>query len=310
MIALGQEVLAKREFLPTNESNGLATKFSVADEKNFPVGMRKNLVLSESRMTTVDNQSHLLSFGEFAAMYLYAWNNELWQPAAIKDFDQALKLGPDNINALMHRGVAYGANGDYERGFADLNRAIEISPDFGKAYYYRGVLYTLRGSSDRALADYGEAVRLEPQNPEGLIGRAGIYVRLGDMDGAITDYNAAIKLQPADPALYYNRGFALFNKGEYEKALQEMQSLALDVRIEGESGLEAAAREDDDLLRAAEELGIDLSGAPMTEEDELEAEAQAAKAAAAEGEGESEVEPSLWPLGESFPSSSTFFGER
>jgi DNA-directed RNA polymerase subunit beta len=43
--------------------------------------------------------------------------------------------------------------------------------------------------------------------------------------------------------------------------LKEMQSLGLDVKVEGEAGPEFAAREeDDDLLRAAEELGIDLSG--------------------------------------------------
>src|ERR687887_377038 len=43
--------------------------------------------------------------------------------------------------------------------------------------------------------------------------------------------------------------------------LQEMQSLALDVNVVSEEGQRAELREeDDDLLRAAEELGIDLSG--------------------------------------------------
>jgi DNA-directed RNA polymerase subunit beta len=40
-----------------------------------------------------------------------------------------------------------------------------------------------------------------------------------------------------------------------------MQSLALDVNVVSEEGARAEMRdEDDDLLRAAEELGIDLSG--------------------------------------------------
>ena len=40
-----------------------------------------------------------------------------------------------------------------------------------------------------------------------------------------------------------------------------MQSLALDVNVVSEEGTRAEMREeDDDLLRAAEELGIDLSG--------------------------------------------------
>jgi DNA-directed RNA polymerase subunit beta len=43
--------------------------------------------------------------------------------------------------------------------------------------------------------------------------------------------------------------------------LKEMQSLSLDVNVVSEEGAHAEMRdEDDDLLRAAEELGIDLSG--------------------------------------------------
>jgi DNA-directed RNA polymerase subunit beta len=46
----------------------------------------------------------------------------------------------------------------------------------------------------------------------------------------------------------------------FKVLLKEMQSLALDVRVESEEGHEVEVREEDDeLLRAAEELGIDLS---------------------------------------------------
>jgi DNA-directed RNA polymerase subunit beta len=45
-----------------------------------------------------------------------------------------------------------------------------------------------------------------------------------------------------------------------------MQSLALDVNVVSEEGQRAELREeDDDLLRAAEELGIDLSGVRATD---------------------------------------------
>ena len=101
MAALGQDLLAKREFLAINEPTGLAARFVPADEKNFPAGMRANLVLSEARLTTVDNHSHLLSFGEFAAMYLDAWNNELWQPAEFKDFDDTIAEFRTNYNTKV-----------------------------------------------------------------------------------------------------------------------------------------------------------------------------------------------------------------
>ena len=45
-----------------------------------------------------------------------------------------------------------------------------------------------------------------------------------------------------------------------------MQSLALDVNVVSEEGTRTEMRdEDDDLLRAAEELGIDLSGVRTTD---------------------------------------------
>jgi DNA-directed RNA polymerase subunit beta len=50
--------------------------------------------------------------------------------------------------------------------------------------------------------------------------------------------------------------------------LKEMQSLALDVNVVSEEGTRAEmGDEDDDLLRAAEELGIDLSGVRASEGD-------------------------------------------
>jgi DNA-directed RNA polymerase subunit beta len=46
----------------------------------------------------------------------------------------------------------------------------------------------------------------------------------------------------------------------FKVLLKEMQSLALDVNVISEEGAEVEVREEDDeLLRAAEELGIDLS---------------------------------------------------
>lgn len=53
-----------------------------ADRQRFPVGMRYDLIVEESRMTSADGHSHLLSFGEFCAMYLSVWSNSCWPTAA------------------------------------------------------------------------------------------------------------------------------------------------------------------------------------------------------------------------------------
>ncbi|MDX6554234.1 MAG: DNA-directed polymerase subunit beta [Miltoncostaeaceae bacterium] len=101
--------------------------------------------------------------------------------------------------------------------------------------------------------------------------------RFGEMEvWALEAYGAAYTLQEmltikSDDTVGRVKAYEAIVKGEniqepsipesFKVLLKEMQSLGLDVKVEGQSGPQLAQRqEDDDLLRAAEELGIDLSG--------------------------------------------------
>jgi hypothetical protein len=91
LLERGKELLGKVEFLPTiNPEDVNKTLFWPADAAHFPPGMRQQLILSEARFSTVDHKSHLISLGEFAAMYLFNWCNALWSLDELKDFDQTI----------------------------------------------------------------------------------------------------------------------------------------------------------------------------------------------------------------------------
>jgi DNA-directed RNA polymerase subunit beta len=121
--------------------------------------------------------------------------------------------------------------------------------------------------------------------------------RFGEMEvWALEAYGAAYTLQEmltvkSDDTVGRVKAYEAIVKGEnipepsipesFKVLLKEMQSLALDVNVRSEEGAGVEIRdEDDDLLRAAEELGIDLSGvrapqagAPADEaEEKIEAE--------------------------------------
>jgi DNA-directed RNA polymerase subunit beta len=113
--------------------------------------------------------------------------------------------------------------------------------------------------------------------------------RFGEMEvWALEAYGAAYTLQEmltikSDDTVGRVKAYEAIVKGEniaepsipesFKVLLKEMQSLALDVNVVSEEGQRAEMRdEDDDLLRAAEELGIDLSGVRV-EEDSAEPEA-------------------------------------
>jgi DNA-directed RNA polymerase subunit beta len=93
-----------------------------------------------------------------------------------------------------------------------------------------------------ALEAYGAAYTLQEM----------LTIKSDDTVGRVKAYEAIVKGENiAEPSI----------PESFKVLLKEMQALALDVNVVSEEGQRAEMRdEDDDLLRAAEELGIDLSG--------------------------------------------------
>src|SRR5437773_11754883 len=131
--------------------------------------------------------------------------------------------------------------------------------------------------------------------------------RFGEMEvWALEAYGAAYTLQEmltikSDDTVGRVKAYEAIVKGEniaepsipesFKVLLKEMQSLALDVNVVSEEGERAEMREeDDDLLRAAEELGIDLSGVRATDgaaaDESTEHEGETVEASADEAEVE------------------------
>jgi DNA-directed RNA polymerase subunit beta len=122
-----------------------------------------------------------------------------------------------------------------------------------------------------ALEAYGAAYTLQEM----------LTIKSDDTVGRVKAYEAIVKGENiAEPSI----------PESFKVLLKEMQSLALDVNVVSEEGERAEMREeDDDLLRAAEELGIDLSGVRATDgqaADETTADAEPAE----DSEEEAEVE--------------------
>jgi hypothetical protein len=57
------------------------------------------------------------------------------------------------------RGVEWIGKGDYDRAIADYDEAIRLDPQDPLAYYNRGVAWHGKHDYDRAIADYDEAIR-------------------------------------------------------------------------------------------------------------------------------------------------------
>ena len=124
--------------------------------------------------------------------------------------------------------------------------------------------------------------------------------RFGEMEvWALEAFGAAYTLQEmltikSDDTIGRVKAYEAIVKGEniaepsvpesFKVLLKEMQSLALDVNVVSEEGQRAEMRdEDDDLLRAAEELGIDLSGVRALAGDAADESLEGDEAAGSDG---------------------------
>lgn len=80
----------------------------------------------------------------------------------LADLDAALKVEPNNAEALAFRASAYRALGDTDQASADAERALEINPDNVAALLERGNLYRMKKRLADARRDWLHILEVEP----------------------------------------------------------------------------------------------------------------------------------------------------
>ena len=144
---------------------------------------------------------------------------------AIEDYDQAIKLDPNNANSYTGRARTYfarirlsneDADNFFDLAIADFGQAIRLEPNNVQRYLNRGKAYVSGANFsnhrnlrfNRSISDFSQAIQLEPNNAEWYSLRGYSYSSIGRHDHAIYDYTQAINLDPQNPYRYYKRGEA------------------------------------------------------------------------------------------------------
>ncbi len=221
--------------------------------------------------------------------------------ATLEDVDDALvQWQKENAD----RGIDLGLNEKEIPGRRSEGKAQLYNGRTGEPYEqtvtvgYMYILKLLHLVDDKIHARSTGPYSLVTQQPLGGKAQFGGQ-RFGEMEvWALEAYGAAYTLQEmltikSDDTVGRVKAYEAIVKGEniaepsipesFKVLLKEMQSLALDVDVRSEEGGAVdTGDEDDDLLRAAEELGIDLSGVRSTDG---EAADESEEKTEAEGEG-------------------------
>ena len=84
--------------------------------------------------------------------------------AAMREFQAAIALNPENANAHFNLAVMLGPRNQLDEAIAHLRRVVEINPLHADAYHNLSVAYGLQRRLDDAIAAAQAAVRLKPDS--------------------------------------------------------------------------------------------------------------------------------------------------
>lgn len=152
---------------------------------------------------------------------------------AIDYYNKALELNPDYPYAHYSLANILVDQGRLEKAVVHYSKAIQVKPDYAEARYNLGVALAKQGKKEEAARQIAEAVRINPGLAEGLGAQAdsaqehfnrGVELAVqGKTDEAIQEYREALRIQPDLGEGHYNLAVALYLKGDYAEAWEEVR---------------------------------------------------------------------------------------
>ena len=79
---------------------------------------------------------------------------------SIEQFDEAIRLDPQDFKSYVARGWVNDELDQYERAIRDYDEAIRLEPRFGGTYRQRGIAYQAIGAGPAAQGDFAKAKEL------------------------------------------------------------------------------------------------------------------------------------------------------
>lgn len=206
---------------------------------------------------------------------------------ALKDYDRAIGMEPNNREILNSRGKTYfdmAASGKYkgqekallDKAIQDYTSSLSKSQLSDKAtsesYSNRGAAYGMLGMLDQSIQDISEALALDPANKNAYANRSIAYLNTGQYEKALADYQSFLKYEPSNANFWYESGMVqrvLKRNNEsiqsLDKALKINPQLAIAylerARAKAQAGNRSGAKQD---YQNAQKMGIKLE--PMDEQ--------------------------------------------
>jgi len=143
---------------------------------------------------------------------------------AVKEYQAAINLTPDYVDAYYNLGLVYRTQGRLDDAVREYQKAINLKPDLAEPHCSLGLVYRTQGRLDDAVKEYQTAIKLRPDYADAHNNLGLVYRTQGRLDDAIREYQTAINLEPDHAKAHNNLGTVYYLQGRLDDAIKEYQT--------------------------------------------------------------------------------------
>ena len=114
---------------------------------------------------------------------------------ALRDFNKALELDPNNFDILMKRSALLMDGGRPDLALNDLDALLKTQPRSVKAHGNRAYILARMGRHDEAIRELKSVLTLDPGNVMAMKHLGHTYAQRGQAKEAVKWYQAALKTE-------------------------------------------------------------------------------------------------------------------
>jgi tetratricopeptide (TPR) repeat protein len=151
---------------------------------------------------------------------------------AIKEFEDVLKVDPNNATALRGLGYASLQKADYAKAGDYFKRAVDANTRDPRVHYYYAQLLVRQGrlnGDDRSviIKELETSISLDPKFADSYALLAMAESSSGQRDKALVDLQKALAISPRNESYLCNLGSLYLSSGQPDEAIATVQAIAV-----------------------------------------------------------------------------------
>ena len=140
---------------------------------------------------------------------------------AIREFEVVLELEPGDLPTQLSLADALIRLQDLDSAEAVVQRGLQLLPGDPQLLCMQGSIMLAGAQEERAIEVLDQVLGADPHYPAALVNRAVAAYRLGRPAESVRDLTTCLTITGDDPDLRLNRGLALLDMAEPDRALAD-----------------------------------------------------------------------------------------